>query len=340
MAQNSTMIEERPKVHSKNILRLAFVSTAYNEEGNIREFYQRCHRAFMRLCQAYANSFDLEFRFIIADNGSTDSTLSILQQISAQDSSVILLSNSTNYGPEASAANALLQAGSCDFCILLCSDLQDPPELAISMIESLIARPKADSILAVKTRSAGSPFVRLARHSYYKFLDYSSRLQSVPRGFHGFGCYRQEVIQEALRYWNNTDLNLRQCLANACQAAIEIDYVQADRRQGKSSYGNYGYWLEAARSLISGDATASRLALLIGCSGLLLAIMIAIMLLINYLRGASGYGNGIPTLMGLVLLSFALQLLMFALLSRQIEALRMGGLRPSVRFTAYTKRDN
>jgi len=35
-----------------------------------------------------------------------------------------------------------------------------------------------------------------------------------------------------------------------------------------------------------------------------------------------------------VLLSFAVQMLMFALLSRQIEALRMGGLRPKVRFRA------
>ena len=36
--------------------------------------------------------------------------------------------------------------------------------------------------------------------------------------------------------------------------------------------------------------------------------------------------------MGLVLLSFAIQMLMFAVLSRQIETLRMGGVRPKVRF--------
>ena len=60
--------------------------------------------------------------------------------------------------------------------------------------------------------------------------------------------------------------------------------------------------------------------------------MVAFLLLTNFLRGTSGYSGGIPTVMGLVLLSFAVQMLMFAVLSRQIEALRMGGFRPKVRF--------
>jgi hypothetical protein len=50
------------------------------------------------------------------------------------------------------------------------------------------------------------------------------------------------------------------------------------------------------------------------------------------MTGSSGYGRGIPTVLGISILSFAVQMLMFGLLSRQIEAVRMGGMRKKVRF--------
>jgi len=49
--------------------------------------------------------------------------------------------------------------------------------------------------------------------------------------------------------------------------------------------------------------------------------------LVNFLRGTSGYGGGVLTLMGLMVISFAVQMLMFAVLSRQIEGLRMERFR-------------
>jgi len=228
--------------------------------------------------------------------------------------------------------NALEQAMNCDLIVLLCSDLQDPPEVATSMVRTLLQRPEVDAVMAVKRRSTGGPLLRLARRAYYRILSYSSRLQIVPSGFHGFGCYQREVLNEALQYWNNTDLNFRQCLANASQSPVLMGYRQAERKRGVSSYSSWGYWPEAMRSLVSGDAAASRIALLIGSGGLLLAVLVGLLLLANFLRETSGYSGGIPTVMGLVLLSFAVQMLMFAVLSRQIEALRMGGFRAKVRF--------
>jgi len=61
-------------------------------------------------------------------------------------------------------------------------------------------------------------------------------------------------------------------------------------------------------------------------------VLVGLFILLNFLRGSSGYGGGVPTVMGLVLISFTVQMLMFALLSRQIEALRMGGFRRRVLF--------
>ncbi|WP_254961652.1 MULTISPECIES: glycosyltransferase [unclassified Cyanobium] len=312
--------------------RITFVSTAYNEAGNLEELLNRCHNAFQQIQDGSTDALGLQFSFVIADNASTDESLVVLSQLQASMGSIDVLLNQRNYGPEASAANALRQARDSDLIVLLCSDLQDPPELAASMVQMLLGDQGLDAVLAVKKKSSGNSLLRLARRSYYNMLGYSTRFQLVPTGFHGFGCYRRETINEALRCWELTDLNLRQCLANASQSAIQMDYLQLDRIHGKSSYGKLGYWKEAWRSIAVGDATASRLALTIGGASLFLAVVIGLILLVNVLRGSSRYVGGIPTVMGLSILSLSLQMLMFSLLSRQIEALRMRGIRPRVLF--------
>ena len=317
---------------AKAKISLAFVSSAYNEEKNLEVLYQRCRGAHNTLLSKYGQIVEISFRFIVADNASEDDSIEVMKRLCKEDTSVSLLINHKNYGPEASVAGALRVARGCDLIVLLCSDLQDPPELAITMAKNLLMQPSYDAVLAVKERSAGSNMLRLARRCYYRVLGYSTRLQKVPSGFHGFGCYRREVVADALRYWEKTDLNLRQCLANACNSPLKIRYQQADRVHGVSSYRGWGYWSEALRSLAAGDASASRLALLIGSGGVLIGVIAALLVVFNFLRGDSGYSGGIPTVMALVLVSFTLQMLMFGLLSRQIEALRMGGLRPKVQY--------
>jgi hypothetical protein len=274
----------------------------------------------------------LQFCFVVADNGSEDRSLAVLEDLGRRDPAVVTLANRINYSAEASAGNLITQAVIYDLVVFLCSDLQDPPEVATGMVWALLERPELDAVLAVKKRSAGGPLLRLARRLYYRILGLSSRSRLVPSGFHGFGCYRQAVLEEASRFWNGTDLNVRQCLANVCQSPLLIEYEQAERWRGTSSYRGWGYWPEALHALLSGVATSSRLALVIGSIGLVLAVLVGLFIVLNFLRGSSGYGGGVPTVMGLVRISFALQMLMFALLSRQIEALRMGGVKRRMLF--------
>ena len=120
-------------------------------------------------------------------------------------------------------------------------------------------------------------------------------------------------------------------MANACQSPTSIEYRQPDRARGNSSYVGPAYMLEAVRHLLSADAAASRLALSIGSTGMVVALVVALALLANYFSGNSQYQGGVPTVMGLLLMSFGIQMLMFGVMSRQIESLRMSGFRPRVR---------
>ena len=321
-------------------LTLVYVTSAYNETLNLEELHRRCRLAWQTLAKEIKSEAgqELGFRMVIADNHSSDDSLTTLQSIIASDPEVIGIANTANYGAEASMVNALRYAHDCDLVVLLCSDLQDPPELSITMVQRLLREEQTDAVLAIKSRSAGGPLLRMARRGYYRALGVSSRLQLVPSGFHGFGCYRSEVVAEVLRYWEESGLNLRMCMANACQSPAKIEYIQPDRTRGESSLNSShvgsawpAYALLATRHLLSADAAASRLALSIGSIGMVLALVVGVVLLANFLTGNSRYQGGVPTVMGLVLMSFGIQMLMFAVMSRQIESLRMSGFRPRVR---------
>jgi len=313
-------------------LKISFATSAYNEELNLEEFYTRCKRSFLDIQAEWKDSFQLDYVMVIVNNGSTDNTLDVLQNLVNTDSRITGITNASNYGCEPAFTIALDHAAKdCDLIIFLCSDLQDPPELAIKMVRNLLQNESYDACLSLKQKSAGGALLRASRHSYYKILGYSSRLRIVPNGFHGFGCFRSNVIHDSLSYWHETGLNLRTCMANASQSPSYIFYEQPERLRGKSSYSIFGYIQFATRTLLAADAAGSRLALTIGSAGLIVALVVATFLSLNYLSGNSKYQGGVPTVMALLLGSFGIQMLMFAIVSRQIESLRFQSFRPKIR---------
>jgi glycosyltransferase involved in cell wall biosynthesis len=322
-------------------LTLAFVSSAYNEAENLEELYYRCRDIHYRIQQELdmgTRNIDLRFSFVVADNCSTDSSLVVLEKLYSQDAEITVIANQANYGAENSCVNAMKQVTECQLILLLSSDLQDPPELALEMVMTLIENPNNDAVIATKSRSAGALLLRVARKLYYILLGYSSRRGVVPNGFHGFGCYRLPVINNVISQWEQTDQSMRQCLINSCNNPSLISYKQPDRHKGISSYQGLNYLQEGVRSIVSGDAAASRLALLLGTTGLILALVLAIIIVANIAFGQSGYGQGIPTVMGLVIISFTAQMLMLSVLSRQIESNRIGGIRPKINFKLFGAR--
>jgi hypothetical protein len=64
------------------------------------------------------------------------------------------------------------------------NNVQDPPEMVVSLARILLEKPEHDAVLAVKKQSTGSLLLRIARRTYYMIPGYSSRLTVIPRGFH------------------------------------------------------------------------------------------------------------------------------------------------------------
>ena len=105
---------------------LSVVTGCFNEQGNVREVYERVRDAVRS-----AGSYKYEHIFI--DNASRDNTWRELQELAAEDKNVKIIRNARNFGHIRSPMHAIYQA-SGDAVISLVADLQDPPEMIVEMV--------------------------------------------------------------------------------------------------------------------------------------------------------------------------------------------------------------
>lgn len=104
----------------------SLVIPIYNEEENIKEMYSRLINVMEQL--------DGDVELILIDDGSCDRSLSMIRELHHHDSRVRYLSLARNFGHQV-AVTAGLNFAQGKSIIVMDADLQDPPELILTMID-------------------------------------------------------------------------------------------------------------------------------------------------------------------------------------------------------------
>ena len=108
---------------------ITFIIPAYNEENNIRRFYEETNKATLGL-----NNYTCEFVFI--DDGSNDSTWQVISEISNLNSAVKGLRLSRNFGKEMALTAGIIEwTKFSDAVIFMDADLQHPPSVIPKLIQ-------------------------------------------------------------------------------------------------------------------------------------------------------------------------------------------------------------
>jgi glycosyltransferase involved in cell wall biosynthesis len=164
---------------------ISVVTPCYNEEGNVREVYERVHAVMVKLGR-------YRYEHIFIDNASTDGTVDELRAIAGLDRNVKVIVNTRNFGHIRSPFHALCEA-SGDAVICLMSDLQDPPELLEDMIREW--EKGVPIVIAVKEESDENPLMFWVRKQYYRLVNRLSNIETY-ENFTGFGLYDRTVMQD------------------------------------------------------------------------------------------------------------------------------------------------
>ena len=205
---------------------ISIVTPCYNEEKNIEEL---CHRILTVM-----SNLPYDYEHICIDNSSTDETVKKIKNLAASDKRLKLIVNARNFGHIRSPYYGILQSTG-DACILIASDLQDPPELISEFIRKWELNYKI--VLAVKPESEENAIMFILRKLYYNFI---SKISEVPlvRNATGAGLFDRSTI-ELLRNMKDPYPYFRGLLCEIGFPIAVVPFKQPRRYQGVSSNNFY-----------------------------------------------------------------------------------------------------
>jgi glycosyltransferase involved in cell wall biosynthesis len=205
---------------------ISIVTPCYNEEDNIDELYQRI--------AAVMATLPYDYEHICIDNASTDSTVKKIKDIAARDKRVKLIVNARNFGHIKSPYYGIMQSRG-DACILIASDLQDPPEMIAEFIKKWEEGFK--TVLAVKPESEESSIMFFLRKAYYKFI---TKISEVPlvKNATGAGLF-DRVVVDILRNINDSYPYFRGLLCEIGFSIATVPFKQPRRQRGVTKNNFY-----------------------------------------------------------------------------------------------------
>ncbi len=162
---------------------LSIIVPCYNEAAVIERFHQRLINVL--------NQLPIPSEIIYIDDGSTDDTWQKLQALTPDQSQLVLIALSRNFGKEA-AMSAGLDASRGDAVIVIDSDLQDPPELIPQMLEEW---QKGYDIINMRRRKRyGESWLKRASATvYYRLLNRLSDIH-IPENVGDFRLLSRRLV--------------------------------------------------------------------------------------------------------------------------------------------------
>ena len=220
-------------------MKISLVVPVFNEEATIPIFYKTV-REFEGL-----KEYDIEIVFI--NDGSSDSTESIINALAVSDKLVVPLSFTRNFGKEP-ALFAGLDNATGEAVIPIDVDLQDP----IDVIPHLIAKWQdgADMVLAKRTdRSTDGRLKRKSAEWFYKLHNKISN-PKIEENVGDFRLMSREVV-ENIKLLPERNLFMKGVLSWVGGKIDVVEYARAERVAGDSKFNGWKLWNLALEGITS-----------------------------------------------------------------------------------------
>lgn len=222
---NSVQTKQYNSEKSEAAPELSLFLPVLNEEDNLRPMHAKIREAL--------NELGKTAEVIYVDDGSTDKSLKILREISAEDSRVRVISLRRNYGQTA-AMSAGIDAAKGEILIPMDADLQNDPKDIARLLEKL--NEGYDVVSGWRKNRKDKLIMRKIPSQIANRI--ISWIGGVP--LHDYGCslkaYRREVIQDVRLYGEmHRFIPIYASWAGARVTEIPVDHHA--RTMGVSKYG-------------------------------------------------------------------------------------------------------
>ena len=205
--------------------KISYVLPVFNEAESIERFYSELRRALEKIRSRYS------FELIFVNDGSRDDSLEHLRRIHARDREVKVVDFSRNFGHQiAITAGTDLSTG--DATIIMDTDLQDPPEVSLQLIERW--EEGYDVVYAQRRGRSDTFFKRWSAYLYYRLLRRLSDVD-IPKDTGDFRLMDARAV-EALRRFREVNRFVRGMVAFLGFKQTAVAFHRPDRAAGETNY--------------------------------------------------------------------------------------------------------
>jgi putative glycosyltransferase len=178
-------------------MKISIVATLYYSEGYIAEFYRRVTAAVKKITPDY--------EIVFVNDGSPDKSLEKVLAIQQEDSRVMLVDLSRNFGHHKAIMTGLRFAEG-DYVFLIDTDLEEEPELLTVFWSELQAKPDLDVVYGIQKSRKGGWFERISGYLFYKLFNFIAGYEYPANPFTA-RLMSQRYIQ-GLRTFNEKEIDL------------------------------------------------------------------------------------------------------------------------------------
>ncbi len=215
---------------------LSVVVPVFNEETNIRPFYQAI--------TPVVDALDLQTEIIFVDDGSKDRSYEIISTIAQEDDRVKCLCFSRNFGSHA-AILAGLHSANGDAAVIISVDLQDPPEL----LHELVGRwQEGFHVVWAVREGREDPLLKKAFAGLFYRLFRRIALPDYPAKGMDFGLF-DRIVLEKLKEFNELNHFLPGTIVWLGFRQTHISYYRRARLIGQTKW-SFGKRLKSALDAI------------------------------------------------------------------------------------------
>src|SRR5258707_2800377 len=285
---------------------LSIVVPCCNEAEGLREFHRQMTAAARALCGQ-------RFELILVDDGSTDDTWKIINELSAEDRNVVAVRLARNHGHQL-ALTAGLSTVRGDLVLVIDADLQDPPEL-LGPMYALMMGEEADGVYGMRPSRAGeSRFKRKSAQAFYRLLAHITRV-NIPVDTGDFRLMSRRISDQVVQMPEH-DRFIRGMVAWLGFKQVAFEYDRNARFAGTTKYPLTKMIGFAADALVSFSMVPLRIATYIGALLTTVLTFVGIWAVIGWIL--SGTVPGWTSLTLLVVMISSVQLLVLGLIGEYV----------------------
>lgn len=283
---------------------LSVIVPLYNEEEIIRLTFSTLKDVLK----------DINHELVFVNDGSTDKTESILNELMKDSDNDQLVNFSRNFGHQA-AFSAGMEAAKGDAVVIIDGDLQDPPELILEMLERW--KEGYQVIYAQRLKRNGETiFKKISAKIFYRVLNTFTSIE-IPNDT---GDYRlmDRVVVDHINQLPERSRFLRGLVCWVGFRQIGVTYNRAERTAGETKYPLSKMLRLAIDGITSFSSSPLKFSLNIGFLSLVIGFGAAIWAIISKYLYPENTVSGWTSLMIAVIFMGGIQLITIGILGEYI----------------------